>query len=270
MASVPRNEDHPSIKARFGADNLGLASTNIDDSNGITTLQQGGSPQVPPAAIALQTALTTNAVNKSASDPTVLAFQQTYNALNLGPALATDGLWGPKTQAALGQALAISDDGTAPAPAPAPAPGPATLPTSQGSLQSLASAVSSSASAAAILAFQQLWNSQGRTPRLDEDSTFGPHTRAAAAAALGQTPAAPAKPANPANPAFPTRPASPTNRSTPANPASPPNRAAPGAPSAPSAGLSTPVKMAIGVGVAAGVTGLAAFLLSTKGGKARR
>jgi len=262
MASVPRNEDHPSIKARFGADNLGLASTNIDDSNGITTLQQGGSPQVPPAAIALQTALTTNAVNKSASDPTVLAFQQTYNALNLGPALATDGLWGPKTQAALGQALAISDDGTA--PAPAPAPGPATLPTSQGPLQSLASAVSPSATPAAILAFQQAWNSQGRTPHLDEDSTFGPHTRAAAAAALGQAPAAPA------SPAFPARPTSSANRTTPASPTNRTTPATPGAPSAPSAGLSTPVKVAIGVGVAAGVTGLAAWLLSTKGGKARR
>jgi hypothetical protein len=266
MHSAPRNVDHPSIQARFAADNLSGPSTNIDDSGGLSNLVQGGSTQVPPAAVVLQAALATNAVNKSGSDPSVLAFQQAYNFLNLGTPLATDGLWGPKTQAALTQALAVGNltyDGTnpAPTPAPAPAPAPANLPTSQGSLQSLASAVSPSASPAAILAFQQAWNAQNRTPHLDEDSTYGPHTRAAAAAALGQTPAAPANPANPA---------SPPNRAAPANPANPASPRTPGAPSAPSAGLSTPVKVAIGVGVAAGVTGLAAFLLSTKGEKARR
>lgn len=207
-----RNERslHPAVHARYGAENL----------SGVSTL----TPMTVAAAEALKTALAFGQVQPNVRNPLVAAFQAAYNqSPEATQVLKVDGLWGPRSEAALAQyantpapihsstpytpdapgPAELRRGGSAPIPPVAPAPPPGTNP-----LVVMARGLSPQAGYDAIVAFQEAWNATGTLPRLNPDGLWGSNTAGVVARVTGQAPqafgprAAPRAPSTPQEPTF--------------------------------------------------------------------
>ena len=177
-------------------------------------------------------------------DPVVLAFQTAYNTAGMTPPLAKlDGVFGPKTQAALSSVALGSAPAVLPTPPVSPAAtvpalmqsAPAVISNALSSATPATSTVNSAALQAAALvlyttppavpvvfdarvqAFQKLWNASGRK-KLKVDGKWGDNTAAAVSQSGASFPAGAA--AGATSPA--TLPAPPGAQTAPPGPVKPP------------------------------------------------
>lgn len=151
---------------------------------------ESATPDVLPAAQALSAALPVGASKNAA----VLAFQTAYNAQNPAIPLTEDGLWGPKTSAALKTTLGAPS--SPPAPAAPAAPLGRSTPVTVGNVRDLAASLHATPPHDGIFhlgvkQFQVAYNASGATPTLDADGIWGPMTAAAVNQVLGLPGAAP-------------------------------------------------------------------------------
>ncbi len=138
------------------------------------------------SAAVLLTAVMTMSPTQAAF-PQCLAFQQAYNATGPSMALATDGKYGPKTQAALQSIMApavapgnfFPSATQVPGP-PVPAPAPTTGVTVQDAAAVLVAMGSiPKASDGRVTTFQHAYNAHPVSLKLAEDGKYGPLSQAA-------------------------------------------------------------------------------------------
>jgi hypothetical protein len=160
----------------------------IPQPPGIVMVPPAPSPSsdLDQAAAALVTFLNSNPPTQD-SIPVCVQFQQLYNQSKPAQALATDGLYGPKTQAALQASIAPavapgnyfpSDSQVAP---PTVSAAPPTLNVDVLSAANVLLQMSSigKESDSNVTTFQHAYNGHNPSPQLVEDGKYGPMTQAA-------------------------------------------------------------------------------------------
>lgn len=120
----------------------------------------------------------------------VHAFQSAYNATGHGTALATDGKYGPKTQAALQSVVspAIAPQASSAHPVAQPKPAPAPDPSMVGDIATAANALvafgSKKGSFKEVTTFQAAWNAHPGNAPLVVDGKYGGNSQIALQAVL--------------------------------------------------------------------------------------
>ncbi len=146
------------------------------------------------AANALKSAVAAGSISGGPS-PIVSSFQEAYNGGLLAGVtpLAVDGLWGPKTKAALAEFERPGAGNTPPSPGLTPSAGPGLVPASGGPVSDMANrlllqGLTPGTRTPDVLTFQKAWNAGGYSPLLGTDGIWGPATAAAVNRATGRTP----------------------------------------------------------------------------------